>query len=73
MMCYTIYLFHNFFIHTIIGPHILGPVVSYQKGDWPLNAVILLGMAVTIIIACGFVYLLVEKPFARGRLPWKKK
>jgi peptidoglycan/LPS O-acetylase OafA/YrhL len=51
----------------------LGPVVSYQKGDWPLNAVILLGMAVTIIIACGFVYLLVEKPFARGRLPWKKK
>jgi peptidoglycan/LPS O-acetylase OafA/YrhL len=73
MMCYTIYLFHNFFIHTIFGPHILGSVVTYEKGDWPRNAVILAGMAVVIIIGCGFVYLVVEKPFARGKFPKIRK
>lgn len=73
MMCYTIYLFHNFFIHTIFGPHILGSVVTYQEGHWPHNAFILFGMAVVIVICCGFVYLIVEKPFARGRLPFKKR
>lgn len=72
VMCYTIYLFHNFFIHTIFGPYILGPVIGYQKGNWPWNAVIIAGMTVAIVIACGFVYLLVEKPFARGSLPRKK-
>lgn len=73
MMCYTIYLFHNFFIHTIFGPHILGLVVPYEKGNWPMNAFIMAAMVFVIIIACSFIYLLVEKPFARGRLPWKKK
>ena len=72
-MCYTIYLFHNFFIHTIFGPHILGLVVPYQKGNWPINAFIMSAMVLVIIMACGFIYLVVEKPFARGRLPWKKK
>ncbi|MDA7508386.1 acyltransferase [Akkermansiaceae bacterium] len=73
VMCYTIYLFHNFFIHTIFGPHILGSVVPYEKGNWPNNALIMVVMVSVIIIACGFLYLVVEKPFARGRLPWKKK
>lgn len=73
MMCYTIYLFHNFFIHTIIGPYFLGPVISYTKGNWPYNTLILVGMALVIIIACGLVYLVVEKPFARGRLRWGRK
>ncbi len=73
MMCYTIYLFHNFFIHTIFGPYILGNLVPYTKGNWPMNALILSGMTVLIIIGCGFVYLFVEKPFARGRLPSRKR
>jgi len=73
MMCYTIYLFHNFFIHTIFGPYILGNVVPYTKGNWPINALILSGMTVLIIIGCGFVYLFVEKPFARGRWPSRKR
>ena len=73
MMCYTIYLFHNFFIHAIFGPHILGPVVTYEKGNWPINALIMSAMVFVIIIACVFIYLVVEKPFARGRVPWKKK
>lgn len=72
VMCYTIYLFHNFFIHVIIGPHILNKLVPVEKGNWPLNALILLFFAGIVIILCGFVYLIVEKPFARGRLPWKK-
>jgi hypothetical protein len=29
-------------------------------------------MAAVIIVLCGFIYLCVEKPFARGKLPWKK-
>lgn len=74
MMCYTIYLFHNFFIHTIFGPHILGHLIPYTKGDWPLNGLILFFMAFTIIFLCAPIYLLVERPFAQGKLPkWKKK
>ena len=71
VMCYTIYLFHHFFIHVIIGPHILHKVIPVEKGNWPANAFILLILAGIIIISCGFVYLIVERPFARGRLPWK--
>jgi peptidoglycan/LPS O-acetylase OafA/YrhL len=48
-------------------------VVPYEKGNWPNNALIMVVMASVIIIACGFLYLVVEKPFARGRLPRKKK
>lgn len=72
MMCYTIYLFHNFFIHTFFGPHIIRPLQPYLEGNWPLSAAFILAMAGVIIILCGFLYLLVEKPFARGKLPWKK-
>ena len=72
MMCYTIYLFHNFFIHTFFGPHLIRPIQSHLVGNWPLSALFILAMALVIIILCGFVYLVVEKPFARGRLPWKR-
>jgi len=72
MMCYTIYLFHNFFIHTFFGPHLIRPLQSHLEGNWPFAALFIFVMALAIIILCGFVYLLVEKPFARGRLPWKK-
>ncbi len=72
MMCYTIYLFHNFFIHTFFGPHIIRPLQPYLEGNWPLAAIFICAMAVIIIILCGFIYLLVERPFARGKLPWKK-
>ena len=72
MMCYTIYLFHNFFIHTFFGPHIIRPIQGQLEGNWPLAALFIFAMALVIIILCGFVYLLVEKPFARGELPWKK-
>lgn len=71
VMCYTIYLFHNFFIHVIIGPHVLNQLIPVEKGNWPLNAFILLFFAGVVIVLCGFVYLVVEKPFARGRMPWR--
>lgn len=73
MMCYTIYLFHNFFIHTIFGPHLIRPIQSDLEGNWPLAAAFILALAALIIILCGFLYLLIEKPFARGKLPWKKE
>jgi peptidoglycan/LPS O-acetylase OafA/YrhL len=72
MMCYTIYLFHNFFIHTFFGPHIIRPLQGHFEGNWPLAAAFIFAMAAVIIVLCGFIYLFVEKPFARGKLPWKK-
>ncbi|MFT6573979.1 MAG: peptidoglycan/LPS O-acetylase OafA/YrhL, partial [Akkermansiaceae bacterium] len=72
MMCYTIYLFHNFFIHTFFGPHIIRPLQGHFEGNWPLAAAFIFAMAAVIIVLCGFIYLCVEKPFARGKLPWKK-
>lgn len=72
MMCYTIYLFHNFFIHTFFGPYLIRPLQPFIEGHWPLAALFILAMAGIIIILCGFLYLIIEKPFARGKIPWRK-
>ncbi|MDA7877524.1 acyltransferase [Akkermansiaceae bacterium] len=69
-MCYTIYLFHNTMLYVILRPTIFKDV---QAGNWPLNAILICVMAVMAIVMCAGLFLFVEKPFARGKLPWRSK
>ena len=68
-MCYTVYLFHNTMLYVILRPTIFSDI---QAGNWPLNAFLICVMAVMAIIMCAGLFLLVEKPFSRGKLPWRK-
>lgn len=67
MMCYTIYLFHNFFIYNILQYFIFSKFVV--EGDWPWNLVLMALVLVGCLILSGLLFLVVEKPFARGKLP----
>ncbi|MBC8148387.1 hypothetical protein OAF66_02280 [bacterium] len=67
MMCYTIYLFHNFFIYSILQYFIFSKFVV--EGDWPWNLVLMALMLVGCLILSGLLFLVVEKPFAKGKLP----
>ncbi|MEJ6581171.1 MAG: acyltransferase [Akkermansiaceae bacterium] len=69
MMCYTIYLFHTFFIYSIIRPIFFEWVVPIIPGNWPLNHLLMAILLLFCIILSALVFLVVEKPFARGRLP----
>jgi len=69
MMCYTVYLFHSFFIYSVIRPTIFEWIVPITSGIWPWN-LILMGLLLFLAITLSaLVFLVVEKPFARGRLP----
>ncbi|MDG1669997.1 MAG: acyltransferase [Akkermansiaceae bacterium] len=67
MMCYTIYLFHNFFIYSILQYFIFSKFIV--EGDWPWNLVLMALMLVGCLILSGLLFLVVEKPFAKGKLP----
>lgn len=67
MMCYTIYLFHNFFIYSILQYFIFSKFVV--EGDWPWNLVLMALMLVGCLILSGLLFFVVEKPFTRGKLP----
>lgn len=67
MMCYTIYLFYNFFIYSILQYFIFSKFVV--EGDWPWNLVLMALMLVGCLILSGLLFLVVEKPFAKGKLP----
>lgn len=67
MMCYTIYLFHNFLIYSILQPFLFSKFVT--EGNWPWNLVLIFLMLIGCLILSGLLFLVVEKPFARGKLP----
>ncbi|MGJ8694922.1 MAG: acyltransferase family protein [Verrucomicrobiaceae bacterium] len=71
-MCYTIYLFHNLMLYGVLRPFFFGSVIPVTPGNWPMNAFLIVVMAAMAIILCAALFLIVEKPFARGRLPWRK-
>lgn len=68
-MCYTVYLFHNTMLYVILRPLVFTDILA---GNWPFNAVLITLMALMAIVMCAGLFLLVEKPFARGKLPWSK-
>jgi len=68
-MCYTIYLFHNFAIYGIFNHHVFGPIIPVTKGNWPWNTALMLLMAALVISFCALIFLVIEKPFMRGKLP----
>lgn len=72
-MCYTLYLFHSFFFHSILKPHLFDPYICMTPGDWPYNYLIMFLMSALTIPLCGLVFLLVEKPFAQGKWIFSKK
>ena len=69
-MCYTVYLFHNLMLYGFLRPFVFTKV---QLGNWPLNTLLIGLMAVMAIALCAFLFVIIEKPFARGRWPWAKK
>ena len=69
-MCYTVYLFHNLMLYGFLRPFVFTQV---QLGNWPLNTLLIGLMAVMAIALCAFLFVIIEKPFARGRWPWAKK
>lgn len=69
-MCYTVYLFHNLMLYGFLRPFVFTKV---QLGNWPLNSLLIGLMAVMAIALCAFLFVIIEKPFARGRWPWAKK
>jgi peptidoglycan/LPS O-acetylase OafA/YrhL len=69
-MCYTVYLFHNLMLYGFLRPFVFTQV---QLGNWPLNSLLIGLMAVMAIALCAFLFVIIEKPFARGRWPWAKK
>ena len=71
-MCYTIYLYHEFMIYGVLNHFVFGPIIPVTDGEWPLNSLLMLLMAGCAISMCALVFLMVEKPFARGRLPFRK-
>ena len=71
-MCYSIYLFHEFFIYRFFNYFVFGPVIPVTDGSWPFNSVWMFLMAACVIVCCAGVYLVIEKPFARGRWPWSR-
>ena len=69
MMCYTVYLFHSFFIYSVINPIVFEWIIPITPGSWPWNLVLMGLLLFLSILLCALVFLVVEKPFARGRLP----
>jgi peptidoglycan/LPS O-acetylase OafA/YrhL len=69
-MCYTVYLFHNLMLYGFLHPFVFTKV---QLGNWPLNTLLIGLMAVMAIALCAFLFVIIEKPFARGRWPGAKK
>ena len=70
MMCYTIYLFHELFIYSIFNPFVFGRIIPVEDGEWPLNSILMLLMAFFVILLSAGTFLLIEKPFSRGKWPF---
>jgi len=66
-MCYSVYLFHNTMLYALLRPTLF---CNIQAGNWPLNALLICLMALLAIAMCAPLFLLIEKPFARGKIPW---
>lgn len=66
-MCYTIYLYHFFFI-SLLGNRVLG-LCSPSWPVWANVLVLSLTVAPLTIAACALLFVLTEKPFMRRRWP----
>ena len=69
MMCYTIYLFHSFFIYAVLSPTVFTWILPITPGNWPWNLVLMSLLLLLSIVLSALLFLILEKPFARGRLP----
>ncbi|MDB4353749.1 acyltransferase [Akkermansiaceae bacterium] len=69
-MCYSVYLFHNLMLYGVLRPFVF---TTIQPGNWPMNFLLIVLMSVLAIALCGILFLIIEKPFARGQLPWRRE
>ncbi|WP_346187620.1 acyltransferase [Rubritalea halochordaticola] len=67
-MCYTIYLFHSFLFYQLVRPHIIDRLIPITPGEWPFNYLTMFILGGITIAFCSIIFLVVEKPFAQGRL-----
>lgn len=72
-MCYTIYLYHTFLFYTIVRPFIIDKLLPITPGNWPFNYFTMFVLSGITIVLCSFIFLVIEKPFAQGRLFRKHK
>jgi peptidoglycan/LPS O-acetylase OafA/YrhL len=67
-MCYTIYLYHFFFL-SIVGNPALALVSSSTLPAWANVVVLALVVVPTILFGCAVLFVVAEKPFMKRRWP----
>ncbi|MFC4990951.1 hypothetical protein [Rubritalea tangerina] len=60
-MCYSIYLFHGALLY-ILHDHLIQPLFTLEKGQWPTNLLPLATLTILTLIVCSAAYKYIERP-----------